>query len=496
MNLETTISAESPSDDEALKPICVDLDGTLVRSDTLIESLLKTIGRPWEWGALLRGLPFSRARLKQLLALNLPEARLLPYEEELVEYLHAARQRGHHLVLATAADRAVAERVNAHLQLFDEVLASDGRTNLKGATKAAALVQRFGERKFRYVGNDRSDLPVWQHADAAVLVNASAGVARAASRVTRVERRIERRRAWPRTVLRAVRPHQWAKNFLVFVPLITANAFQEYASVANAAMMFLAFCLAASGVYLVNDVTDLDADRQHPRKRLRPFASGDLPLGVGMILALALLLVGGTLGAKIGFFYVIALYVGCSLGYSLKLKELPLVDVFALAGLYTLRVFGGGEASQHRLSPWLLGFSVFLFLSLAVLKRVSELRALPASSTDSVGRRGYRSGDVGVLQSIGIGSSFVAAAVLALFVQSDWVAARYAKPELLWATVPLVLFWQCRLWLATGRRYMHDDPIVYAASDWVSWLTGAAVVAIFLLARTERWLDAGVSLFR
>jgi 4-hydroxybenzoate polyprenyltransferase len=247
--------------------------------------------------------------------------------------------------------------------------------------------------------------------------------------------------------------------------------------------MFAAFCATASALYIVNDVMDLAADRSHPRKRRRPLASGNLPLAAGLVAALLLLLVGVALSVAIGMGHVIAFYAVCSLAYSIRLKELPLVDMFTLTLLYTLRVYGGAEASNYRLSPWLLAFSIFLFLGLATIKRVSELMDLKRYGGQTTVRRGYHTDDIPILQVMGVGASFVSATVLALFVQSDSVAARYMHPELLWLIVPLLLFWQCRLWLSTARGFMHDDPIVYAGRDWVSWLTAATVVIVFILAR-------------
>jgi 4-hydroxybenzoate polyprenyltransferase len=283
--------------------------------------------------------------------------------------------------------------------------------------------------------------------------------------------------------LKALRPHQWLKNVLVFLPIITANALRDGRAWVAAAAMFIAFCATASAVYIVNDVTDLATDRRHPRKRKRPFASGDLPLTVGLAVAPVLLLSGIALSLAVGTAHVIVFYAACSLAYSIKLKELPLVDIFTLALLYTLRLFGGAEASSYRLSPWLLVFSIFLFLGLATIKRVGELLDLKRQEGRRTDRRGYQTEDIAILQAMGVGASFVSVTVLALFVQADSVAARYTHPELLWVIVPLVLFWQCRLWLSTARGYMPDDPIVNAAQDWVSRLIAATVLVIFLLAR-------------
>jgi 4-hydroxybenzoate polyprenyltransferase len=464
--------------------ICVDLDGTLVRTDTLVEGLLRLLRDPRNWAGLPGWLLRGRAALKrQVTARAALDVTLLPYEHTLVDYLRAQRACGRRLVLATAADRHLADGINAHLRLFDEVIASDGVNNLKGRAKADALAERFGGGKFTYVGNGWPDLQIWRRAGSAVLVNAPDSLADEVARITTVERRIDDRPPRAPSVLKAMRPHQWIKNVLVFLPILTANALRDGGAWVNAAAMFAAFCATASAVYIVNDITDLSADRGHPRKRQRPFASGDLPLAIGLVVAPLLLLVGIALGLAIGTAHVIIFYAACSLAYSLRLKELPLVDVFTLALLYTVRVFGGAEASNYRLSPWLLAFSTFLFLGLANVKRVSELMDLKRHERRTTARRGYQTDDIAILQAMGVSASFVSATVLALFIQSDSVAARYTHPELLWAIVPLLLFWQCRLWLSTARGNMHDDPIIYAARDRVSWLIATAVFVVFIVAR-------------
>jgi 4-hydroxybenzoate polyprenyltransferase len=463
--------------------ICVDLDGTLVRTDTLVEGLIRLLRDPRSWAGLPGWLLRGRAYLKRQVAARAPlDPTCLPYEQPLIDFLRGARRAGRRLVLATAADLDLARAVSAHLGLFDEVIASNGKHNMKSGAKGAALVERYGRGNFTYVGNSRPDLDVWRQAGTAILVNTSKRLAQKVARIAPVERRFDTRPNPVRVLLTALRPHQWLKNVLVFVPIVTANALKDGSAWASAAVIFVAFCATASAIYIVNDVTDLAADRSHPRKRLRPFASGALSPAAGLALVPLLLVVGIALGVVAGTASVIVLYAACSLAYSIKLKELPLVDVFLLAFLYTLRLYGGAEATDYHLSPWLFAFSIFLFLGLAMIKRVGELLDL-SQHEGAAGRRGYRAGDVAILQAMGVGASFVAAMVLALFVQSDSVAARYAQPHLLWAVVPLMLFWQCRLWLATVRGQMSDDPIVYAARDWVSRLVAAAGVVVFLMAR-------------
>jgi len=477
------LEIEASAETHAL-PLCVDLDGTLIRSDLLVEGLIA--GGPARLPrALFTFIAKGKAALKAHVASGADlEVDRLPYDKALLAYLRSQKEAGRYLVLATAAHESVAKAVARHLRLFDEVIASTSAVNLKGRAKAAALCARFGEKGFVYAGDSRPDMAVWRRAAAAVVVDRTGGLIRRAASVAPIEASFSTHQtAWP-ALVRALRPHQWLKNLLVFVPIFTAHALGEGKSWLMAALTFVAFCATASAIYLVNDAVDVQADRRHPRKSRRPFASGDLPFGVGLGASALLLGLGLGVGAAAGVALVVAAYAAMSLAYSAKLKEMPLADVFMLAALYTIRLFGGGVATGHELSLWLLAYSGFLFLGLAMLKRVTELRAEGANDSGASGRRGYTPADAQILQIFGCASSFCSSLVLALFVQREATAAQYASPILLWATVPLMLFWQCRLWLSTARGYMHDDPIVYAARDWVSWTVGATVLALLFLAHS------------
>lgn len=474
-------AVQGPGAADAL-PLCVDLDGTLVRTDTLVEGLIALVGT-LRLGALAAALASGRAGLKaQVAAMAPPDPALLPYNETLLGWLREQKAAGRRIVLATAANEAVAARVAAHLGLFDEVIASSATRNLKGRHKAEALVERFGRGGFAYAGDARADLAVWEQAGAAVLVNVASGVA---ARVgVPVERRIDDRPALLPSLLRAMRPHQWVKNLLVFVPIFTSHALLDGPGWIAGLLAFAAFSAAASGIYLINDLLDLDADRAHPKKRHRPFAAGVAPLPAGIVLATLLLVVALALGWAAGIIWVITAYAATSLAYSLRLKRLPLVDVFALAGLYTIRLFGGGEATDHALSLWLLAFASFLFLSLALVKRVAEAIDNEKRATGRIAGRGYGPDDLVILQLFGVCSAFCSSLVLALYVQAEAGTGRFAASGLLWAIVPLVLLWNCRMWLSTARGYMHHDPILYAARDRVTWAIAAAVAAIMLAAQT------------
>jgi 4-hydroxybenzoate polyprenyltransferase len=477
------------------RPLCVDLDGTVVKTDTLMETFVSALLRdpsvilrlPW-W--LLRG----RAALKQNLARHgVIDAAALPYNDALLAFLEEQKSAGRRLILVTAADAQVATAVADHIGLFDEVIASDGTRNLKGKSKARVLTERFGENGFDYIGDAAVDLKVWDHAHDVMICNATSPLIRAAVNRYGDVQIIAIRGPRIKPLIKALRPHQWIKNSLVFVPLLAVGALTDTVALASTALAFLAFCLTASAVYLSNDLMDLATDRAHARKRLRPFASGDLPLSFGVVLAPVLFAAGLLVAFCAGIVWLVAAYALASTLYSIKLKELPLVDVFVLAGLYTGRIVAGGAASGHLVSLWLLAFSCFIFLSLAFIKRVAELYAMNGEST-RLGRRGYYRSDFAMLSVMGVAASFIAAIILALYVQDISRTEAYRQPLFLWTTVPLLLFWQCRLWLSTTRGYMNDDPIVYAARDRVSWVVGVFLAGAVGCARLPPFTDTALFL--
>jgi 4-hydroxybenzoate polyprenyltransferase/phosphoserine phosphatase len=465
------------------RPLCVDLDRTLVRTDTLHEQLVNALRNPRLLvrlpGLLLAGKAAFKAALARDTSLGVDH---LPYNDELIEWIRVQRAAGRWIVLATAASEHIAREVASHLGIFDEVIASTAERNLRGAAKADALVQRFGEKNFDYAGDSGSDVDVWRHAHAAILVAASSRDRRRAVAVAAIEHEFPGRKGTVAALVRALRPHQWSKNLLVFVPVVTARAVLDSGSLISAAIAFLAFSAAASGVYVLNDLMDLSADRLHPRKRQRPFASGALSLSAAVVLVPSLWGIGIGLATLVGLTSIIALYVVVSTLYSVFVKEFPLVDIFTLAALYSVRLFGGGEASGHRVTLWLLGFSSFLFLGLAAMKRVSEVQALRADGRSGLARRQYSESDLPVLVGIGCSAAFAASVVLALYVQAEFGTNMVGRSGLLWSIVPLFLFWQCRLWLATSRGQMTDDPIVYAVRDWVSRLAALVLFVVFTIA--------------
>ncbi len=467
-------------------PLVVDLDGTLTKTDLFYEALLGLLRRhPWQWLLLplwlLRGRAFLKCRLAERVALD---PALLPYPTDFLDWLRREQGRGRRLLLATAAPRAYAEAVAAHLGLFDTVLASDPGHNLAGTHKSRRLLAEFGPGGFDYAGNARPDLAVWPHARRAVLVNPDPGIAAAAARLAKVERVFEDRPARPSLYRQALRPHQWLKNVLVFVPLLAAHQLDREGLLVSSLTAFLAFGLCASSAYLLNDLLDLPADRRHPRKRRRPFAAGDLPLRHGLLLSPLLLAAGLGLGllSSLPFLGVLTVYYALTLAYSLYLKRVVLLDVLVLAGLYTARIIAGAAAIGIWPSSWLLAFSLFLFFSLAMVKRYTELVVLRRDGERRTRRRGYRVDDLQLLPALGGAAGYLAVLVLALYINSDTVVALYTRPWLIWLLCPLLLYWISRMWLIAHRGDMHDDPIVFALEDRASLIVAALGAAVVVAA--------------
>lgn len=454
-------------------PLCVDLDGTLIKSDTLYESAAALLtANPLKLLVVAPSIAGGKAKLKARMsaAVTLDPA-ALPYTDDLLAFLREQKAAGRTLILVTAADGAIARAVAEHVGVFDEVLASDGTRNLRGRNKVAALVARFGAKGFDYIGNDRTDVTVWRECRTAYVANAGQAIHRKAAAVAAVGGTFGGRKPLHKAVAKALRVHQWVKNVLVFVPIVAAHRYGELTPLLAALLYFVAFSLTASSLYVINDLFDLAADRKHPTKRRRPFAAGDLPVSWGMVGGPLLLGGGLALGFAVSLAagIVLAFYAVLTITYSAVLKRLALIDVFVLAAFYMIRIIGGGAAAGIVASEWLLGFSWFFFLSLGFLKRVTELMRVRDKHGPDGHARGYRVADLDMLTRFGVTSGFVSALVLALYVRSPMGLAVYAVPEALWASVPLLLLWVCRLWLHTERGRMHDDPIVFALKDRASW---------------------------
>jgi len=466
------------------RPLCVDLDGTLIKSDSLFDAFCELMRRdPLSVWRVPLWVAEGRARVKIEIARRAPlDAARLPYNLPLLRYLQAQCREGRPLYLATGADAGLAERVATHLGIFQGVLGTEGKINLTKSRKLARLKERFGE--FDYVGNSDADAVILAGAREALVANPTLGL-RLALRGGRISvaRTFIDRRPMGLTVVKAVRLHQWSKNVLLFVPLLLSHKLSK-GSVAAAIAAFFCFCFMASANYLVNDMLDLESDRRHRTKRMRPFAAGDLSVTGGMGLALALLLASAALLPLLprAFAIWLGLYIIATLSYSLYFKRIAGVDVLLLSGLYTLRLLAGGAATGTEISPWLAGFSSFLFLSLAMVKRFSEIENLRETGATATHGRGYKVADLEQIRSFGTASAYAAVVVFMLYIARPDVTELYRHATRLWLIVPLLIYWLNRVWLLASRGDLDDDPVVFAMRDGISLAVGAAVAVVALVA--------------
>lgn len=451
--------------------LAVDLDGTLIRSDLLYETFWSAFARNWTVpfvavGLLLEGRPALKRRLAELSRMNVAA---LPYNEDVLAYVRRWHAEGGRTALVTASHQNLADKVAAYVGEFDQAYGSSGTTNLKGARKAAFLAEKFGEGHFAYMGDSAADLPVWGRASKAITVRAPPGLRARVKAVTGQVEHLPTPRRSPITYLETLRPHQWLKNLLVFVPMLVAHQF-TVETLTQSLLAFGSFCLIASSVYVFNDLLDLSADRAHPRKRNRPLASGTLPISHGTFLAPLLFLAGIAIAFGVGniFAAVMLAYFATTLAYSLHLKRRMVIDVCVLAGLYAMRIVAGGVATGIELSVWLLAFSIFFFFALASIKRQAELVDGLASSQVTVHGRGYRPDDVSLIASMAAASGYVSVLVMALYVNSPDVLKLYSQPWVLGGICLVLLYWISRMVMVTHRGRMHDDPIVYAVKDRIS----------------------------
>ncbi|HEY3703985.1 MAG TPA: UbiA family prenyltransferase [Terracidiphilus sp.] len=476
-----TYTAARPA---TLTPLCVDLDGTLVKSDTLIDSLLVLLrSKPFTAlqlpAQVLKGKAAFKAFVTHTVSLDVTH---LPYNRDLLHYLQAERAKGRDIYLATGADQRLAQRVADHLGIFAGVLGSDGATNLTGKNKLERLRSQLPGESFDYIGNDTPDLPLLAHSAEPMVANPTLRLRLKLGSIHPV-RRFDQRAHPLRSFLKAIRVHQWAKNALIFFPLLLAHDFHPQ-RLLSALLAFASFSLAASATYIVNDLLDIEADRRHRRKRMRPFAAGDLSATQGFAIVASFLALAA-LGAGFlptAFALWLLLYLATTIAYTGYLKRVPLVDVLILSGLYTLRLLAGSAATFTPISHWLAGFSIFLFLSLGIVKRFAELENLRASGTQPSNGRGYFLTDLEQLRTFGTSSAYAAVVIFAIYISGRDVTKLYHNPNYLWFVVPLMLLWLNRVWLLASRGKLDEDPVVFAITDRMSLLIGVATAAIVFLA--------------
>ena len=469
-------------------PLVVDLDGTLVKTDLLYLSFFAFVKRKLSgmfmvfiW--ILRGKACLKSELAEKASVDVT---VLPYEKQVLDFLNAERAKKRRIILATASHVSYAEQIASHLEIFDVVMATDRKRNLSAAKKRDALIEEFGSRGFDYIGNSRADLAVWESARKAYLVNPERGVERNARKIGNVEQVILSRNVVFKAWFRSLRPHQWTKNLLVFVPLAASHSFNDPGLLTSAILAFILFSLCASSVYLLNDIVDIEDDRHHPRKKHRPLASGELPIRDGLVtsfiflavsFAAALLIMPLSFTVSLGVYYVLTLV------YSFLFKRMMTVDIITLAALYTMRIIAGSYACGLVPTFWILAFSMFLFLSLALVKRYTELHdAHKKGNIEKTKGRGYFPDDLGIISSLGTASGYLSVMVLSLYIQDTRTLSLYRNPEIIWLACPLVLFWISRIWILTHRGHMRDDPVLFAIKDKMSLIVGALFATVFVLA--------------
>lgn len=477
---------DAPASAATLSPLCVDLDGTLVKSDTLYDSLLALLRwRPRKALALpaqvLRGKAAFKAYVTESVELDVAH---LPYNRKLLQYLQTERAKGREIYLATGADGRLAQRVADHLGIFDGVLGSDGAINLTGSNKLERLKKSFRSEEFDYIGNDTPDLPLLAHSKEPMVANPSFRL-RMGMKAKKIQpvRSFEERAHPLKSFLKAIRLHQWAKNSLMFLPLLLAHGLQMNKILATV-LAFACFSLTASATYIFNDLLDIEADRRHHRKQCRPFAAGDLSVlqGAAIVAVFLLIALAGARLLPLAFYGWLLIYLATTLAYSSYLKRVPLVDVLVLSGLYTLRLLAGGAATGTLISQWMAGFSVFLFLSLAYAKRFAELENLRAMGSHPKNGRGYVLADIEQLRSFGTASAYAAVVIFAIYISGPGVTALYHRPTRLWLVVPFMIFWLSRVWLLASRGELNEDPVVFAITDRISILVGIGVALVSYLA--------------
>ena len=469
------------------RKVFVDLDGTLLKVDVLQEALLELIKtsplklftfiKIW----LSRGRAAAKVWIFDQVELDL---NLLPANALLVDYLLYQKTDGRDLILATASPKSVAEKVSTFFGIFSDVIATDEQQNVKGANKLELIRAKIQQEKFEYAGNSVADLPIWAEASEIILVSDNKVLLNKVRKIKEPRYVFNSTGSLLRNAVKTLRIHQWAKNLLLFVPMIMAHRIADADSWLNGILAFMAFSLCASGVYIWNDLMDLKADRLHRSKKDRPLASGNLPVFTTALLSPFLFVFAAAMAMTLnpGFGFLLLLYFVLTSYYSINLKKLPIIDILVLSGLYSLRILAGGAATQISVSPWLLAFSLFFFLSLASVKRFVELARSNITDNSKISGRGYYAADLAIISQGGIASGFISVLVLALYIQNDKISALYHYPNFLWMLCPVLLYWIFRIWILAGRGAVQDDPVVFALSDRVSYYCFLAMGLILFFA--------------
>jgi 4-hydroxybenzoate polyprenyltransferase/phosphoserine phosphatase len=464
-------------------PLVVDLDGTLIRSDLLVESGFAYLGAdPLRLPRLLQALQQGKASLKNLIARDTEiDPSTLPYDRNVLALIEAAKSEGRAVYVASASPARYVDAICRHLGVFDGWFSTDDATNLAGRAKADRLVAEFGRGGFDYIGDGSVDLPVWTVARRRIAVHPSQRTRRALAALDPEAEVLEAPGGALRAWRKLLRIQQWSKNALVFVAVVTAHHFDAL-SLLQAACAFLAFSLAASSIYILNDLVDIGADRSHPTKKARPLAAGTVSLfhaiGASALLLVAALAVSLLLPWL--FSGILLTYLVLTTAYTFSLKRKMVIDVVTLAALYTIRVLAGAAAISVPVSEWLLGFSILIFTALALIKRYIELAARLDADLPDPKNRNYQKTDLPIVAALAAAASFNAVTLFAIYISSDAVTRLYSHPAALWLICPVLMYWLSRALIMAHRRYIEDDPVAFALRDRNS-LLAAVLIGIILV---------------
>ena len=468
------------------KILVVDLDDTLIFSDMLHETFWTAFSNDYKIPIKSLGwLTKGKGKLKSKLGISAEIiVENLPYNKDVINYIKQHREKGGYTALVTASDQTVADKIAKFLNLFDEVKGSSENLNLKGHAKAKFLTTRFGLKNYDYMGDSLNDLPIWKNANKAITVNASSSLIKECEKINtnchHLKSELSQNIFF--NYFKVIRAYQWIKNILVFVPMLAAHQFTKQSFV-DSSLAFITFCLIASSVYVINDLFDLNADRTHPNKKFRPFAMGTMSIKNGLIIFLLLFVPGIVMSFIIDFYFFCLMFTYFILTflYSIVLKKKVILDICILGILYTLRIFGGGLATEIQISFWLLAFSIFLFLSLASIKRQSELVNLKNRKKINIIGRGYQTNDLPIISMISISAGFVSVLLAGLYINSPDVLTLYSKPWTLGVASIILLFWIMNIVFASSRGLVNDDPIIYAIKDNTSRICFIAVISLMTL---------------
>lgn len=468
----------------------VDLDGTLVATDTLLESIVLLLKLyPLKIFSLIIWLFRGKAFFKDMVSIyKIPQADILPYREKVLDFIKEEKEKGRKVYLLTAANQRIADEVASHLGCFAGAFGSNDKINLSGEQKLKRVYQIVGHAKFDYIGNSKADTPIWEKSNKIIVVNPTTSIKNKLKKFNNIQAiNTNQNIKKIKTLIKGLRVHQWTKNLLLFLPIIMAHQFTDVNLLGSVLWAFISFSFCASAVYILNDLLDIETDRKHPSKKTRPLASGMMSVQTSVLLIFLFLLTSVFISIKVlstAFLLILIIYMILTTAYSIILKQIMLIDVMVLGGLYTLRITAGSIASRVDVSSWLLVFSMFFFLSLAFMKRYADLILMKQNNYDEIAGRGYHIDDLDIVQKSGITSGFVAMLVLALYINSEHVIELYKSPILIWFMIPVLFYWLMRMWMVANRGKMTDDPIIYAMRDKTTYVAMIIIVIIMLLAAT------------